>query len=403
MLVRLFGWTVLAFAWLGSAAAEAQVRGDGAAEPVSLTFGGDVTAIVSPVDHRAYFNYTDYDANALRGARVRLAAEWRIATGFAAVAELRTNGLNNAGMAAAYIRWQPRPNSPLVVEVGRVPPVVGAYPRRAYARDNFMLGQPLAYQYVTSLRPDALPNTVSDLIRMRGRGWQPSYPVGAQTLESGIPLVSGSTWDTGVEVAWSRSRVVIAGAVTQGSPAVPLVRDTNSGLTVSARASVRLPLGILAGVSGARGEWIEDAVLSRLPAAPRDTAQSALVLDAEVGDGPWLVRGELVRTTFALPLASAPGGHLSLVGQSGYVEGRYRLRPRWYVGTRLDRLAFSHVPAGSAGDEVPWEAPVTRVESLVAFRVTRQFDARVGWQHNWRTEGRVRSLGYPALGATFWF
>jgi len=35
--------------------------------------------------------------------------------------------------------------------------VIGAFARQAYGRDNLVIGTPLAYQYLTSLRPDALP------------------------------------------------------------------------------------------------------------------------------------------------------------------------------------------------------------------------------------------------------
>ena len=37
--------------------------------PVAV--GGDVSLVVGPQDSTAFFNYTDYEQNALRGARVR--------------------------------------------------------------------------------------------------------------------------------------------------------------------------------------------------------------------------------------------------------------------------------------------------------------------------------------------
>ena len=52
-----------------------------------------------------------------------------------------------------------------------MPPTFGAFARRTYATDNPLIGYPLAYQYLTSLRPDALPANADELLRMRGRGW----------------------------------------------------------------------------------------------------------------------------------------------------------------------------------------------------------------------------------------
>src|SRR5437660_527842 len=57
------------------------------------------------------------------------------------------------------------------IQLGRVPPTFGAFPRRAYSTDNPFIGYPLAYQYLTSLRADALPANADELLQMRARGW----------------------------------------------------------------------------------------------------------------------------------------------------------------------------------------------------------------------------------------
>ena len=64
------------------------------------------------------------------------------------------------------------------IQVGRVPPTFGAFRRRTYAADNPLIGYPLAYQYLTSLRADALPANADELLRMRGRGWLSNFSVG---------------------------------------------------------------------------------------------------------------------------------------------------------------------------------------------------------------------------------
>src|SRR6187399_220273 len=164
-----------------------------------VTIGGEVSAVISRPDTDAFFNYTDYDLNALRSFRLRLLGEWRLPSRLSVLGEVRTENTRRAAAAALYLRWKPWPHRALDIQAGRIPPVVGAFGRRAYGRDNPLISTPLAYQYLTSLRPDAIPLTVDDLLRMRGRGWRPAYPLGAQTQRGGIPLVSASQWDTGVE------------------------------------------------------------------------------------------------------------------------------------------------------------------------------------------------------------
>ena len=83
---------------------------------------------------------------------------------------------------------------------GRVPPTFGAFPRRTYASDNLLIGYPLAYQYLTSLRPDAVPANADELLRMRGRGWLSNFSLGNLTPARGVPLVTAFRWDTGVQV-----------------------------------------------------------------------------------------------------------------------------------------------------------------------------------------------------------
>ena len=82
---------------------------------------------------------------------------------------------------ALYLRIRPWTTRDFDIQVGRVPPTFGAFARRTYANDNPLIGYPLAYQYLTSLRPDAVPANADELLRMRGRGWLSNYSLGDPT------------------------------------------------------------------------------------------------------------------------------------------------------------------------------------------------------------------------------
>ncbi|HEY6358167.1 MAG TPA: hypothetical protein VIX35_07975, partial [Vicinamibacterales bacterium] len=182
--------------------------------PGRLTLGGDATATVSPPDSDAFFNFTNYDQNALRAVQVRLVGEWRFSSSVSFLGELRAENGDGVDGAAWYVRWHPSAAKAFDVQVGRIPPVIGLFAREPYGRDNLLIGAPLAYQYLVPLRPDALPASADDLIRMRARGWQPSFPIGSSALAPGIPLASAFSWDTGAEAHCHLGRADVAGAVT---------------------------------------------------------------------------------------------------------------------------------------------------------------------------------------------
>ncbi len=97
----------------------------------------------------------------------------------------------------------------LDIQAGRIPPTFGAFSRHTYGTDNPVIGYPLAYQYLTSLRTDAVPGTADDLLGMRARGWRSSFPVGSETPGPGVPLITAFRWDTGVQVRWKHGPIEV--------------------------------------------------------------------------------------------------------------------------------------------------------------------------------------------------
>src|SRR5690349_24372932 len=172
--------------------------------PVELAGGairvtGDASATIGSRDENAFLNYTDNERNALRMFRLSLTGAWRPTDRFAVLTEVRSEDVDGIQPYALYVRVRPSKAIPLDIQAGRIPPVFGAFARRSYGSDNPLIGYPLAYQYLTSLRPDAIPATADDLLFMRARGWRATYPVGSLAPAPGVPLISAYRWDTGVE------------------------------------------------------------------------------------------------------------------------------------------------------------------------------------------------------------
>ena len=366
-----------------------------------LVASGEITGTFGEADESAYFNYTDYEHNALRMLRAALTASWRPTERLALVGEVRSENMRDVRAYAAYVRIRPLRGRAFDVQAGLIPPTFGAFSRRAYASDNFMIGFPLAYQYLTSLRSDAVPATADDLLRMRGRGWRSSFPIGSYYEGPGLSLISAFRWDAGVQARWETGPLELSSSITTGSISNPRYDNDVGGSKLSGRVALRPITGLVLGASATRSNWLSREVTAVVPA--RDYSQRAFGADAEYSRDYWLVRGELVWAAWDLPYLGAAGqpGTVSAVG--AWIEGRYRVTPRVFVALRGDRLGFSSI-ADSQRTEMPWDAPMQRGELVGGYYFQRNLVARLGVQRNVRLgAGRVRSRTYVTGQLTYWF
>jgi hypothetical protein len=364
-----------------------------------LLVSADAAATFGSDDDIAFFNYTDYEHNMLRTFRIGLSAAWQPATWLAFIGDVRSENLEDVRAYAAYVRVRPWRSHAFDIQAGRIPPTFGAYGRRAYATDNTFIGAPLGYQYLTSLRTDAVPASADDLLRMRARGWRASYPIGSPVAGPGVPVASSTRWDSGIQGHWASTRVDLTGSVTAGSLSNPRVRDDNGSKQVAGRLGFTPVTGLVLGASAARGGW----AAGEIPGSSH-AVQRAVGVDAEYSRAQWLVRGEFLWSEWTLPIALAPHGTTSVRASSGYAEGRYRLTPRIFAGVRADALGFSEIVGTLfAGSPTEWDAPVQRVEAVAGYYIQRNLVARVGAQKNWRDAGRVHERTYLTAQLSYWF
>ena len=367
----------------------------------AVRIAGEASASVGERDYDAFFNYTDYERNALRTVRLSGTVLWQPASAVAFVAELRADDFDQLTASAFYVRVRPWRSVPLDVQAGRIPPVFGTYGRQAYESNRMLIGHPLAYQYLTSLRPDAIPADAGDLLRMRGRGWLSSFPIGSPEPAPGVPLISAFRWDTGVQARWRLRRTDIAVAVTQGTLANPLLVDDNGRPQISGRIATQLTPGLRVGVSGARGRFIADDV----PRGDRPGGdQTSFGADAEYSAGRWLVRSEVIWTEWSIPYITVPPEGPRISARAAWVEGRYRITPRLYVAARADALGFSHVTGRSPEERRDtWDANVGRIEAGAGYSLLRNLMVRGIVQFNDRDGGRVTERTFVSSQVSWWF
>ena len=401
--------TALLIVICAPAAARAQRLPEGplTAARGTVTVGGEITVTAGRRDDIAFFNYTDYEHNALRMVRLSLSGMWRPATRLAFLTELRSEDAQRVIPYALYVRVRPWSTRAFDIQAGRIPPVFGAFARRSYGADNPLIGYPLAYQYLTSIRPDAVPFTADDLLAMRARGWRANYPVGVTTPGPGVPLVSAYRWDTGVQARATSARVEGAIAVTMGTLSNPRVDDDNRGRQVSGRVAWKPIVGLVVGASASRGQFLTATLENGLAALTTRQvhAQRALGLDAEYSRDYWIVRGEVIDSRWNLPDLSAPRIDAPLWARGAFVETRYRFTPRLFAAARADRLTFSSIRGQRlfAGQPTPWDAPVTRVEAGGGIYLQRNLTLRAVVQRNWRDAGRVKNRTFVSGQLSYWF
>ena len=364
-----------------------------------VVIGGDAAIAAAPEDE-GFFNYSDYEQTTLRQIRVGVSALVRLSDRVSFLGELRSENFEYVSAFALYARIRPFPNRRLDVQIGRIPPTFGSSSRRTYGHDNSLIGSPLAYQYLTSLRADSAPASVDELLAMRGRGWLASYSVGNVNLDRGVPLVSAFTWDTGVQVSTGWKMLTMAVGVTNGTASNPRVSDDNGGKQIAVRTAATPITGLTIGGSVARGEFLDRRVRALLPDTGHDYDQQAAELDVEYSRDHWVARAETVYSQWTMPLGT-DGTATTLRAAGTAIEGRYTFAPGWYGAARFEHLGFNRIAGATQSDQ--WEAPVRRLEVGAAYYVQRNLIAKTSVQVNRRDGGRVTRSELLAVQLLYWF
>ena len=123
--------------------------------------------------------------------------------------------------------------------------------------------------------------------------------------------------------------------------------------------------------------------------------------DAEFSAGRVLVRGEAIRSSWAMPAIAAPMIEGPLVATSFLLEGRYKIAPGAYVAARADRLDFSTLST-TRGPQT-WDSNVWRIEAGGGYSIMRNIQIKGAWQRNHRDGGRVRGDTMMTAQVLYWF
>ena len=374
----------------GGGAARRRCRKARPAFDGKVAVSGEVIATGGNADDIAFFNYTDYEHNALRMIRFGVSGVYRPATWLALVGEAAIGGPGTADavrrLRATCSPWR---NHAFDIQAGRIPPAFGRFGRRLYETGNPVIGYPLAYQYLTSLRTDAIPATADDVLRMRARGWRSSFPVGSQEPGPGVPLISGFQWDTGVEASWQdRASSSWPARSPTARCRIRASRTTTAGNSSPAASRVTPAVGLDSRRSAARGAWLSRTVApdSEPGAANRSAPTPSTRAITGSSAASWSGAAGAFRTRCGPPTPTrstrwAPGSRAAIASRRGIFFAR-----------RVDRLGFSTLHGARSGQRsAVGRARQARRRRDRLLPAAQSSCVRTSVQGNWRDGGRDRN------------
>ena len=221
----------------------------------------------------------------------------------------------------------------------------------------------------------------------------------------GLPLVNTSRWDTGVQAHGVIGMVEWTGSVTAGSLSDPRLRDNNAAARSRAASSCgRSAHGrSVCRRRAARGsnETLEDERRRRRRSRGRGRRRSAAT--RSISRGPFLVRGEVIRSSWHMPAFGDAAARRDRWSRSRCSsKAATRSAPGLYVAAARRAPRLQHGARRSA-DSPTWEAQTWRFEAGVGYSLTRNIIVKGAWQRNRRDGGRVRRDTLFAAQVLYWF
>ena len=358
-------------------------RGEcGEAGPVNVS--GNLDLVGESRSDQDGVNTQNYGENPFHTARIRLFADAPIQEHVHAFTEFIYDDGSSKGarLFGAFVRLSDPKGRDIHIEAGKIPFHLGSFANRSSAPKNNLIGAPLVYEYHTDVREDQIPVRGEDIVANRGRGYATSYLTGGLTGVGytggrALPILYENCWDFGAVVLGTMAPLEFAAGVTNGTAGAPMMNDDNGGKNVLARLGFVPAPWIRAGVSGARGPYLDAEVNEDLPAGHtvEEYMQRVAAADLELSHSHGVLYSEYVYNRFDSPFV----GHLD--SRAWYVEGKWTVLPGWYVAARFDRMVFSDV-ALAGGGVAGWDANIWKREIGIGFKPSPRLVAKLVHQQS---------------------
>jgi hypothetical protein len=350
-------------------------------------------------------NFFSFGENPFHAVRLRLLADGKIHEHVTAFAELLSDDGHAPRLYGGFVRLSDPKGRDVHLEIGKIPMHVGAFPNRSDASRNNLIGSPLIYQYHVDVRDDQVPVRPEDIVANQARGYFSDYyrngalsGVGYPGTGQALSVLYENCWDVGAVVVGTAAPFEFAFGATNGTVGSMVTTDDNDGKQVLGRIGVSPAPWVRAGVSGARGPYLNRILEDELPAGRKvdDYNQVFAGGDLELSYDRAIVYGEYVWNRYEQPFV----GNLDLRGW--YTEGKITVLPGWYVAGRYSRILFDDLRLSSGG-LAAWDAPLWRREIGVGFKPSKMLLAKLVHQetHTETAPRRVEAFMAAQLAVVF--
>ena len=330
-------------------AAQSQVQVSGLADVVFCNSGNvDITNIT----FRRYSNF--------HTSRTRLFFDGNVGENTDLFVQILIDEYNFQ-LYGAYARFSNLSGQYLNMNVGYIPSTIGSYAPRTYSDRNPLIGTPLLYNFHSALIPGVLGSTpdVSDILALRDN-----------RSPSGIPFIYDACWNTGVEFYGSSGKVDYSFGMLTGSVGKPTQQQFKDIPQFTTHLVYNFNPGFKIGMSAFLGPYLYDEAFPDF-GTPGYTIDPEDYMNGGIGyefywSGQYLeVYSETFYSYWEYP------GLPKLKSMAGYIEGKYKIQPRWYAAARLGFVEPSEIEV-SPGVEEKWDYPVKRYEFGIGYKPLRK-------------------------------
>lgn len=289
------------------------------------------------------------------------------------------------------LRWSPRADGRLTVQVGRFATAVGNWTLRHGSWSNPFITAPVPYEYLTGMWDTDAVRSAATL-----RQWSHVRPglaaaIIAREKSQRLPIVWGPSYATGAAVVAEIGSLRFAGEVKAGSlssrpQAWEHPQEFKTHPTVSGRIGYRAGPAWNFGVSASAGAYLRESAAATLaPGYGRgDHRQLVLAHDVAFAWRHLQVWGEVYASRFEIPLV----GDADTLAY--YIEAKYKFSPHWFGALRWNEQLFGLIE--DRGRRREWGRQVWRVDIAPGYRFTPHMQMKVQYSlQRGDAEGRAFS------------
>jgi hypothetical protein len=258
---------------------------------------------------------------------------------------------NEAGVEQAFVRYTAPTRGYLSIEAGKVVTPIGAFPRRYFADENPLVGEPLGY-------------AIGDPLALQVSGGVARFDYALGVMDHPLAV---------------NTRGVDAGSAYRPTLALGVTPTT----------------GLRLGAYGTRGPYLGPEAIPYLPGEEgwRDSDQTAVGAEVRFSRGYFELNGEWLRTA-----SEVPGADEAARGKSYYADVKYTWTPRVFTAVRLGQYDQPQIlPPGAPGEWVVRRARSFDAEGGVGYRFTPGVLLKASYRQQWR-DARTSAAQPPDPG-----